>query len=431
MSNSMISIQWKEHDASVTSFLKISLDSDTLTDLTLSADGKIIRAHRAVLSSCSPFFKTILSENPCQDPFVILSDIKFPVLKMIVDFMYHGKLILHNKQIPDVLEVAETLHVTSLIDAVKKIKKRCGQHSEKEMNKRQAVTNVMSQRSTMEKESNSSKENGSNKTGVSDSNNDLKSKSDQGSQSSQREQSTLKSKSQNMITNKRNNNPASDNEPEAMNALVPIIVMENEKESSLNENQPMNPININSEKDSSMNVHEPDLMDCEGDSSGNESDVYFMDEYKKIQKNKYPPDSDTESMKNLPKRDYIRRKVVRAAMFNRELVESIKHAAVVLQMTGEIPIRRTSENEATPRPRRIIRRDSSIQHSTDFRLALEAVRCGELGFCKAAKTFKVNNRTLWLEYKKRGYPPKRPQPEGLRRKQAGELDYYNWDSDSS
>lgn len=181
----------------------------------------------------------------------------------------------------------------------------------------------------MEKVSNSSKENGSNKTGVSDSNNDLKSKIDQGSKSSQREQSTLKSKPQSMITNKRNNNPASDNEPELRNILTPIIVME-EKESSLNENQPMNPININSEKDSSMNVDDPDLMDCEGDSSGNESDNYFMDEYKKIQKNRYPPDSDTESMKNLSKRDYIRRRVVRAAIFNQDLVESIKHAAVIV-----------------------------------------------------------------------------------------------------
>lgn len=54
------------------------------------------------------------------------------------------------------------------------------------------------------------------------------------------------------------------------------------------------------------------------------------------------------------------------------------------------------------------RRTSNPQAEEKFQRALEAVRFGGIGFCKAARMFGVNNRTLWLEYKKKGYPNNRP-----------------------
>lgn len=54
------------------------------------------------------------------------------------------------------------------------------------------------------------------------------------------------------------------------------------------------------------------------------------------------------------------------------------------------------------------RRTSNPQSEENFQRALEAVRFGGIGFCKAARMFGVNNRTLWLEYKRKGYPNNRP-----------------------
>lgn len=54
------------------------------------------------------------------------------------------------------------------------------------------------------------------------------------------------------------------------------------------------------------------------------------------------------------------------------------------------------------------RRTTNPQAEENFQRALEAVRFGGIGFCKAARMFGVNNRTLWLEYKKKGYPNNRP-----------------------
>lgn len=58
----------------------------------------------------------------------------------------------------------------------------------------------------------------------------------------------------------------------------------------------------------------------------------------------------------------------------------------------------------------VVKRKRSVnpQGDENFVRALEAVRFGGIGFCKAARMYGVNNRTLWLEYKKRGYPISRP-----------------------
>lgn len=50
------------------------------------------------------------------------------------------------------------------------------------------------------------------------------------------------------------------------------------------------------------------------------------------------------------------------------------------------------------------KRESGIRDSDRFKEALEAVRLGRMGFCRAAQEYGINNRTLWLEYKKKGYP---------------------------
>lgn len=71
-----------------------------------------------------------------------------------------------------------------------------------------------------------------------------------------------------------------------------------------------------------------------------------------------------------------------------------------------LPLIHSPQPSPQPPPRR--KRSINPQQDDNFIQALEAVRYGGLGFCKAAKLYGVNNRTLWLEYKKRGYPILRP-----------------------
>ena len=65
-----------------------------------------------VLSSASPFFKSLLLENPCRHPIVILpSSIDLRDLETIVEFIYGGEVEVPEARLDSVLRAAEQLQV--------------------------------------------------------------------------------------------------------------------------------------------------------------------------------------------------------------------------------------------------------------------------------------------------------------------------------
>ena len=65
------------------------------------------------------------------------------------------------------------------------------------------------------------------------------------------------------------------------------------------------------------------------------------------------------------------------------------------------------------------RKERSIKpRNKNFIRALEAVRFEGMGFCKAARMHGVNNRTLWLEYQKLGYPSTKLRKSANRKEAA-------------
>lgn len=69
------------------------LDRGCFCDVTLACDGQTLKAHRVVLSACSTYFDSILTNcNSEKDPIVILKDVKFVDIKYLVEFMYKGEI---------------------------------------------------------------------------------------------------------------------------------------------------------------------------------------------------------------------------------------------------------------------------------------------------------------------------------------------------
>ncbi|KAK8784582.1 hypothetical protein V5799_009053 [Amblyomma americanum] len=85
--------------------------NEALVDVTLACDGQTLKAHKMVLSACSPFFQAIFAENPCKHPIVILKDMRYMDLKAIVEFMYRGEVDVSQDDITALLKTAETLKV--------------------------------------------------------------------------------------------------------------------------------------------------------------------------------------------------------------------------------------------------------------------------------------------------------------------------------
>ena len=45
-----------------------------------------------IISSCSPYFKNLLEQNPAKHPIIILKDVPFAHLTAILEFMYAGEV---------------------------------------------------------------------------------------------------------------------------------------------------------------------------------------------------------------------------------------------------------------------------------------------------------------------------------------------------
>lgn len=68
------------------------LEREAFCDVTLACEGRTIKAHKIVLSACSTYFETLLSEYEEKDPILIMKDVKYVDIKCLVEFMYKGEI---------------------------------------------------------------------------------------------------------------------------------------------------------------------------------------------------------------------------------------------------------------------------------------------------------------------------------------------------
>lgn len=98
------------------------LVNESMTDVTLICNGgQTIRAHRIILSTFSPYFRTIFesqpfSNNPCQYPVIVIKDLEISELRTIIDFIYKGEVSVSRDKLQSVLQAAKALEVSGLAD---------------------------------------------------------------------------------------------------------------------------------------------------------------------------------------------------------------------------------------------------------------------------------------------------------------------------
>ena len=86
------SLSWNDFEHYTLDTFRLLQNNEEFTDVTLVCDGENqIKAHKVILSACSPFFRNILLKNPHPNPLVYLSGVKFEDVKALVSFMYCGQ----------------------------------------------------------------------------------------------------------------------------------------------------------------------------------------------------------------------------------------------------------------------------------------------------------------------------------------------------
>ncbi|XP_077516188.1 uncharacterized protein LOC144126116 isoform X3 [Amblyomma americanum] len=116
MGSQQFCLKWNNHQPNMLAVFEQLLSNEALVDVTLACEGLSLKAHRMVLSACSPFFQALFVENPCKHPIVILKDMRYMDLKAIVEFMYRGEVNVSQDQLTALLKTAETLKVKGLAE---------------------------------------------------------------------------------------------------------------------------------------------------------------------------------------------------------------------------------------------------------------------------------------------------------------------------
>ncbi|EEB10627.1 broad-complex core-protein, putative [Pediculus humanus corporis] len=89
-------------------------EDEDFVDVTLSCYGQSIKAHKVVLSACSPYLKSIFKEHPCKHPVIILDNLSYKNLEAVIQFVYTGQVYVEQTDLPSFLKAAEALQIRGL-----------------------------------------------------------------------------------------------------------------------------------------------------------------------------------------------------------------------------------------------------------------------------------------------------------------------------
>ena len=114
MTDEKLCLKWNDfQDVLKDSVGGLRNDTD-FTDVTLACEDQSFKAHKVILSACSPFFKKLLKSHPHPQPLVYMRGIKATELTALLDFIYHGETNIFQEQLEGFLALAEELELKGL-----------------------------------------------------------------------------------------------------------------------------------------------------------------------------------------------------------------------------------------------------------------------------------------------------------------------------
>ena len=110
--------KWLTYTDHISQMLHEMFKSDYLTDVTLVCDDKRqFKAHKVILSACSPVFKNIIENLPNTNTVIYLRGVEHQQMVSILEFMYLGEVTFCQDGIDEFLNVAKDLEIKELSKA--------------------------------------------------------------------------------------------------------------------------------------------------------------------------------------------------------------------------------------------------------------------------------------------------------------------------
>ena len=116
-------LSWQKFSQHLYLMLKEIYKVEKYSDVTLVSDDQVhFKAHKIVLSACSPVFKKIIDNSPSQHTLIYLRGIQRYELESVLQFMYLGEGQVFQNRIREFIKVAKDLEVKDICEGDVKLK---------------------------------------------------------------------------------------------------------------------------------------------------------------------------------------------------------------------------------------------------------------------------------------------------------------------
>lgn len=110
-----LNVTWDDHLQNLSGLFQELYDNKKLVDVTLYCSGGILKAHRIVLSACSPYFSKIFQEiEVTQPPIIILKGISYDEMHQLLEFMYKGSINILEQDLPSLIQAGSYLEIKGM-----------------------------------------------------------------------------------------------------------------------------------------------------------------------------------------------------------------------------------------------------------------------------------------------------------------------------
>lgn len=109
-------LKWNDHHTLFFAGAEQLYQGEEFTDVVISAGSQTFKAHKLVLSICSPYFQNLFRKLGPEKHVIFLKDISAKHLELLLQYMYMGEIKVQEDELVTVLNVAQSLEIRGLTD---------------------------------------------------------------------------------------------------------------------------------------------------------------------------------------------------------------------------------------------------------------------------------------------------------------------------
>ena len=115
MSSEKFSLKWSNFQSNVSKSFSSLRNEKEFSDVTLiSDDRRLLPAHKVVLSTCSEYFKDILTKSKHHNPLICLEGVTDADLNRVLDYIYYGEIQVYQEYLEKFLHLARRFQLDGL-----------------------------------------------------------------------------------------------------------------------------------------------------------------------------------------------------------------------------------------------------------------------------------------------------------------------------